>query len=145
MSFFDSITKIAGSLLADKSPQEVAGALSDHVSSMDPSELSGHMQQSVEAMDPQHRQQLGQQLLQTFTDHPASQDDGPSAAEQAGTNAQEVQQGSPGGLRALIAYAQANPQVLQTAVSAFVERNPGALAQLSPGLLQQFASKFTGS
>lgn len=143
MSFFDNLTKLAGSVLGNKSSEEVAGALSDHVSGMDPSELAGHLQQSLGSMDPANRQRLGQQLLQTFTEHDAYQGDGAQAVEEAGTTVQSVQEGSSGGLAALIAYAQANPQVLQAAASAFVERNPGAIAQLAPGLLQTFASKFT--
>jgi hypothetical protein len=47
-----------------------------------------------------------------------------------------VASGSPQGVAALIDYAKSNPQVLQQAASAFMQRNPAALQQLAPGLLQ---------
>jgi hypothetical protein len=135
MSFFDNLAKAASQLLGDANPQDVAQAASDHTASLDPSELAGHLQQSLGTMDQSSLTGLGQQLLQTFTNHGAYSGDGAQAAEAAGTSADAVASGSPEGISALIDYAKSNPQILQTAVSAFMQRNPQALEQLAPGLL----------
>jgi hypothetical protein len=135
MSFMDSLGKMAEGLVGGASPKDAAAAASDHVQGMDPSELAGHLTQSVGSMDPSALQGLGQQLLATFTKHEAFAGDGAQAAAAAGTDADAVASGSPNAISALIGYAKDNPAVLQSAASAFLERNPGAIGQLAPGLL----------
>jgi hypothetical protein len=58
-------------------------------------------------------------LLQTFTEHESYNGDGAQAASEAGTSSDEVAQGSPTAISALVQYAQSNPQVLQTVLSKF--------------------------
>ena len=145
MSFMESLGKMAEGLLGAASPQDAAAAASDHVQDMDPSELAGHLTQSVGSMDASTLQRLGQQLLATFTNHAAFPGDGAQAAVAAGTDADAVASGSPSAVSALIAYAKDNPAVLQNAASAFLERNPGAIGQLAPGLLNGIMARLKGA
>jgi hypothetical protein len=55
-----------------------------------------------------------------------------------------VAAGDSGAVGALIAYAKQNPQVLQQAANDFMQGNPGAVAQLAPGLLQGIAARLEG-
>jgi hypothetical protein len=142
MSFLDGLGKMAEGLiagganpLAGVDPQQAAAAAGDHVQSLDPDELAGHLSQSVGSMDASSLVGLGQTLLQTFSNHPASELDGAAAAQAAGTDAQAVASGTPDAISALIAYAKNNPQVLQSAAGSFLQNNPSAIGQLTPGLL----------
>jgi hypothetical protein len=143
MSFFDSLKSMAGGLLGNATPQDAAQAVSEHVGSMDPSELAGHLSQSIPNLDTSSLQGLGQQMLSTFTNHPAYQGDAAQAAAAAGTTTEAVASGSPSAISSLIDYAKNNPQVLQAATSAFMERNPAALQQLAPGLVQGIMQRVT--
>lgn len=144
MSFFDSIGKMAESLLPGVTPEDASKAAGDHVSQMDPNELAGHLTQSVGSMDQTSLMALGQQLLHTFTNHDAYSGDGAQAAREAGTTQEAVAGGSPDAVASLIAYAKSNPQVLQAAANAFMQKNPGALTQLAPGLLSGIMSRLSG-
>jgi hypothetical protein len=143
MSFFDSLKSMAGGLLGNATPEDASQAVSAHVGSMEPSELAGHLTQSVSNLDPSSLQGLGQQLLATFTNHPAYSGDGAQAAQEAGTTEEAVASGSPSAISSIIAYAKSNPQVLQAATSAFMERNPAALEQMAPGLVQGIMQRVT--
>jgi hypothetical protein len=135
MGFMDNIEKLAGDFAGGgASPQ--ASAASDHVQNMDSNELAGHLTQSLPNMDQSSLAGLGQQLLATFTSHPASTTDANAATQAAGVSQEAVAAGDPGAVGALIGYAKANPQILQAATSAFMQRNPAALEQFAPGLLQ---------
>jgi hypothetical protein len=125
MSFMDNISKTVSSLFGGGASGDVAQNLEGHLSSMDPATLGT----------------FGQQLLNTFTSHTGYQGDGAAAAAAAGTSAEAVASGAPGAISSLISYAQQNPQVLQACMTAFQERNPQALAQFAPGLLQHLTGK----
>ncbi len=136
MSFMDEIGKLAGSFLGGASPQQAANAASEHVNSTDPSELAGHLTQSLGNLDQGSIASLGTQLLSAFENHPASTEDGATAAENAGVSSDAVAAGEPGAVGALLNYAKNNPQVLQSAAAAFMQHNPSAIQSLAPQLLQ---------
>ena len=144
MGFMDNIEKLVGDLGGGGSAQQAVNAASDHVENMDSNELAGHLTQSLPTMDRSSLAGLGQQLLATFTSHPASPGDASVATQAAGVSESEVAAGEPSAVAALIGYAKANPQILQAAASAFVQRNPSALEQFAPGLLQGVMSRFKG-
>ena len=127
MSFMDNIAKTVSGLFGGGADGDAAAAqnLAGHLSSMDPSTLGT----------------FGQQLLGTFTSHPGYPGDGAQAAAAAGTTPEAVSAGAPAAIGSLIAYAQQNPQVMQAAMTAFQERNPAALAQFAPGLMQHLTGK----
>ncbi|MFY9780350.1 MAG: hypothetical protein WAJ85_07555 [Candidatus Baltobacteraceae bacterium] len=156
MSFLEGLGKMAEGLLgggaqagadplAGVDPQQAAAAAADHVQSLDPSELAGHLTQSVGSLDASSLSGLGQTLLQTFTNHASFQGDGAAAAQAAGTDAQAVASGSPNAISALISYAQSNPAVLQSAAGSFLQNNPSAIGQLSPGFLSGILGRLGGS
>ncbi|HMD03527.1 MAG TPA: hypothetical protein VKG44_11240 [Candidatus Baltobacteraceae bacterium] len=137
MSFMDNLGKMASGLLGGNQGAEQegqAGGSGEMVQQLVQHVCSGNMDQSTLTG-------LGQQLLTTFTSHSAYQGDGAQAAAEAGTTQEAVAQGSPNAIASLVQYAQSNPQVLSAAMTAFSERNPQALAQFAPGLLQHFTGQ----
>jgi hypothetical protein len=86
-------------------------------------------------VDDTTRASLGQHLLDAFTNHVPFTGTGADAAAQAGTSEAAVQSGDPGAVGALINYAKAHPEIIQTATTAFLERNPAVLAQIGPSVL----------
>jgi hypothetical protein len=137
MSQYDDLSQMAGKIFgSDNAPsaQQIQGAV-EHMRQMDPNELVDQLKASVGSMNPSSLSSLGQQLLQTFTNHQSYNGDGAQAAQEAGTSEQEVASGRPGAVSAIIDYARSNPQILQAATTAFTERNPQALKDLAPGLL----------
>jgi hypothetical protein len=125
MSFMDNIGKAVSGLFGGAAGGDAAQNLEGHLSSMDPSTLGN----------------FGQQLLSTFASHPGYPGDGAAAAAAAGTTPEAVASGAPGAIGAIISYAQQNPQVMQACMTAFQEKNPAALAQFAPGLMQHLTGK----
>ncbi len=144
MSFMDEIGKMAGGLLGSATPQAAASAASEHVANMDSGALGDHLTQSLGNMDQGSLVALGQQLLSSFTNHPAYSGDASSATQDAGVAQSDVASGNPDAIGALIAYAKNNPAVLQNAASHFLGNNPNAISSLAPGLLQGIMGKLTG-
>lgn len=144
MSFMDEIGKMAGGFLGGASPADAASAASDHVANMDSSQLGDHLTQSLGNMDPSSLAGLGQQLLSSFTNHPAYNGDANTATQDAGVSQADVAAGDPGAIGALINMAKSNPGVLQQAASSFLGNNPGAIGSLAPGLLQGIMGKLGG-
>lgn len=136
MGFMDNLAQAAAGLFGGASPQQTADAASAHVENTDPNELADHLTQSVGTMDQSNVASLGKQLLESFTNHGSFAGDGNAAAQQAGVTQDAVASGQPGAVGALLQFAKSNPAVLQTAASAFMQRNPGAIGQLAPQLLQ---------
>ncbi len=143
MSFFENIGSLAEDLLGGASPQQLAEAVAQHVQNADPDELGQHLTESLGTLDGDGVAQLGRHLLQSFTNSSGAGASETAAA--AGTTEAAVAAGDGGAVGALIAYAKGNPQVLQEAANAFIQRNPGAIAQLAPGLLQGIASRLGGA
>jgi len=141
MPFMDDLSKLAGEYLGGASPQQAADAASAHVQSMDPNDLAGHLTQSLGGMDQSSLQSLGTQLLSSFTQHPAGAD---AAAQQAGVSPTDVAAGDPGAVGTLVNYAKSHPEILQNAASAFMQKNPGAIGQMAPGLLQGIMGRLGG-
>ncbi len=138
MSFMDNIGKMASEYLGGGggNQQAAADAASDQVAESDPNELGDHLAQSTNTMDQSSLMGLGQQLLHHFTNNGGYDGSGADAAEAAGTSEQAVASGDSGAVGSLVGYAKQHPDVLQGAASAFMQRNPGAISQLAPGLLQ---------
>ena len=144
MSFMDEIGKMAGGLLGGASPEAAASAASDHVANMDSGALGDHLTQSLGTMDQGSLMGLGQQLLSSFTNHPAYSGDANSATQDAGVSQADVASGNPGAIGTLIDYAKNNPGILQNAASHFLGNNPNAISSLAPGLLQGIMGKLGG-
>ena len=144
MSFMDEIGKMAGGLLGGTSPEATASAASDHVANMDSGALGDHLTQSLGTMDKGSLMGLGQQLLSSFTNHPAYSGDANSATQDAGVSQADVASGDPGAIGTLIDYAKNNPGILQNAASHFLGNNPNAISSLAPGLLQGIMGKLGG-
>lgn len=144
MSFMDNIGKLAGGFLGGADPQAAASAASDHVAEMDTNQLGDHLTQSLGNMDRSSLMGLGQQLLQTFTNHAGYDGDANSATQDAGVSQASVAAGDPGAIGTLIAMAKNNPGVLQSAASSFLGNNPSALGSLAPGLLQGILGRLGG-
>ena len=87
---------------------------------------------------------LGQQLLQSFTNHASYAGDANTATQEAGVSQAAVAAGDPGAIGMLINMAKNNPSVLQSAASSFLGKNPSALTQLAPGLLQGILGRLGG-
>lgn len=81
---------------------------------------------------------LGRELLASFTQHSGNS---AAATDAAGVKQASAEDGDPGAVSTLIQYAKSNPQVVQSAASAFMQRNPGALTSLAPGLIQGILSR----
>ena len=145
MSFMDNLGKMAGDFLGGATPQQAADAASDHVANADPGEVADGLTQSVPNMNQSTLSSLGQQLLQTYTNHQGYGGDANSATQEAGVSQASVAAGDPQAVGTLLQFAKNHPEVLQTAASAFMQRNPGAVASLAPSLLQGIMGRFGGN
>ncbi len=144
MSSMDNAETPDGGALGGADPQEAANAASDHVQNMDPGQLGDHLTQSLGNMNQSTLSGLGQQLLQSFTNHASYAGDANTATQEAGVSQAAVAAGEPGAVGMLLNMAKNNPGVLQSAASSFLGKNPGALSQLSPGLLQGILGRLGG-
>jgi hypothetical protein len=133
MSFFDGLAKMAGDVLNNATPQQAADAASDHVQNADPSETADHLTQS-----------LGQQLLSSYTNHASYAGDANAATQEAGVSQDAVAAGEPGAVGTMLQFAKNHPEILQNAASTFLQKNPGAIGSLAPGLLQGIMGRLGG-
>ena len=129
----ENIESLIGQVFGGATAQQVASAASAHVQEADPNELADHLTQSANTMDQSSAASLGSELLAALTQHTGG---AASAMDATGVTQQSVTSGEPGAVSALVQYAKSNPQVLQAAASAFMQRNPAALTSLAPGLIQ---------
>jgi hypothetical protein len=144
MSFLDGLEKLAGGLLGGATQDEAAGAAVAHAEQSDPSQLADHLTESVGSLDRNSLSNLGQQLLHAYTNHASYDGDANTATQEAGVSQAAVAAGEPGAVGTLIQFAKNHPEVLQSAASAFMQHNPGAIAQLAPGLLQGILGRLGG-
>jgi hypothetical protein len=145
MSFMDGLEKMAGGLMGGATQEQTADAASAHVAQADPNQLADHLSASVGTMDQGSLASLGQQLLHAYTNHDNAVGDANAATQEAGVSQAAVASGDPGAVGTLIQYAKMHPEVLQSAASAFMQHNPGAISQLAPGLLQGIMGRLGGS
>jgi hypothetical protein len=135
---------MAGQVLGNASPEQTADAAASHVEGADPSETADHLIQSLPNMNSGALMALGQQLLSTYTQHSSYAGDANTATQEAGVTQDAVAAGDQGAVGTLIAFAKNHPEVLQTAATAFMQKNPSALTSLAPGLLQGIMGKLGG-
>lgn len=107
----------------------------DMIKQLSGDQLHQAMSGSVDKLDDNSRASLGQHVLDAFTNHQGFSGTGADAAQQAGTTEEAVQSGSPGALQSILDYAKGHPEIMQTASTAFMTKNPGILASLGPSLL----------
>lgn len=143
MSFMDEVGKAAEGF-GNADPQQTAAAASDTVKDANPNELADHMTQSVGNMDGGNVSKLGGELLGAFNKSGGSTPDANGAAQAAGVSQDAVASGEPGAVGALLQYAKAHPDVLKSAAGAFLQKNPGAVSSLAPGLLQGIMGRLGG-
>lgn len=136
MSFMDGMEKIAGGFLGGATQEQATDAAAEHVAQADPNQLADHLSQSVGGMNQGSLASLGQQLLHAYTGRQEYAGDATTATQEAGVSQAAVASGDPGAVGTMIQFAKAHPEVLQTAATAFMQRNPAAIAQLAPSLLQ---------
>jgi hypothetical protein len=144
MSFMDGLEKMAGGLLGGATQQQTADAAADHVAQTDPNQLADHLTDSVGTMNQSSLSNLGQELLHAYTNHQSYSGDANSATQEAGVSQAAVAAGDPGAVGTMIQFAKMHPEVLQSAATAFMQRNPAALTQLAPGLLQGILGRLGG-
>ena len=156
MSFLDNLTKMAGQVLGNATPEQTADAAASHIASADPSETADHLLQSIPNMNSGSLMALGQQLLSTYTQHSSYAGDANTATQEAGVSQDAVAAGDQGAVGTMIAFAKNHPEILQSAAtpnslqadrvlaSAFMQKNPSALTSLAPGLLQGIMGKLGG-
>ncbi len=130
----DFLKNLAGNLTGGGNQGDMLKNVTDQVSKMGGDQLAGHVNTMADNADPDTRAQLGQHLLDAFTNHASFNGTGADAAQAAGTSAEAVASGSPDAISSIVNYAKSNPQILQAAATAFMTRNPSALASLIPGL-----------
>ncbi len=134
----ENLSSLVGQFFGGATAQQASAAASTHVQEADPNEVADHLSQSVNTMDQPSTANLGQELLAAFTAHTG---DASTATNAAGVSPAAVASGEPGAVGALLQYAKQNPQVIQAAASAFMQRNPAALTSLAPGLIQGIMSR----
>jgi hypothetical protein len=144
MSFFDSLKQMAGQALENSTPEQAADAVASHVGSADAGQTADHLIQSIPNMNSGSLMALGQQLLSTYTQHPGYPGDANTATLEAGVSQDAVAAGDQGAVGTMIAFAKNHPEILQTAATAFMQKNPSALTSLAPGLLQGIMGKLGG-
>lgn len=144
MSFLDNLTKMAGQVLGNATPEQTADAAASHIASADPSETADHLLQSIPNMNSGSLMALGQQLLSTYTQHSSYAGDANTATQEAGVSQDAVAAGDQGAVGTMIAFAKNHPEILQSAATAFMQKNPSALTSLAPGLLQGIMGKLGG-
>ena len=141
----DGLEKMAGGLLGGATQEQAVNAASTHVQESDPNQLADHLSNSVGTLDQSSLASLGQQLLHAYTNHDNSVGDANAATQEAGVSQAAVASGDPGAVGTLIQYAKMHPEVLKSAATAFMQHNPGAIAQLAPGLLQGIMGRLGGN
>jgi hypothetical protein len=143
MGFLSGLSNLVQSLSSQlpegTTPQDVAAAASEHLQNLDEGELAGHLAQTVGQMAPQQSAGLAQTIIGLLANHGGSARD---LEAQTGVSADAAAAGDPGAVQSLIDYAKNNPGLLQAATSAFVERNPDAIAQFAPGLVRGILGRF---
>ncbi len=144
MSFLDNLTKMAGQVLGNATPEQTADAAASHVAESDPSATADHLLQSIPNMNSGSLMALGQQLLSTYTQHASYPGDANTATQEAGVSQDAVAAGDQGAVGTMIAFAKNHPEILQSAATAFMQKNPSALTSLAPGLLQGIMGKLGG-
>ncbi len=122
MSFLDGLGKMVGQF-TQSNPQGV-------------SEIAGHLMASVPGLDDATKASLGQHITDALAQVHGS--DADTIAQQAGTSTEDVAAGNEGALQKIIGLAQQHPEMLQAATQAFAERNPQALMQFAPAIMDMF-------
>jgi hypothetical protein len=122
MSFIDGLGKIVGQF-TQNNPQGV-------------SDISGHLLASIPGLDDSAKASLGQHITDALAQQHGT--DADSIAQQAGTSTDEVASGNEGALQKIIGMAQQHPEMLTAATQAFAERNPQALMQFAPAIMDMF-------
>ena len=112
MSFFDALKNVAGEVLGAMHAQQPAA-------STDPDATADNLAQRVHSLDETTLINLGEQVLHTFSNHPAYPSDGAQAAEDAGTTAEAVASGEPNAVSALLTFAKNHPEVLESIARSF--------------------------
>lgn len=121
---------------------QVVDAAEKFISKMDERDLASALEQSERTMNAQSRSVLVEAIFDAFRGRGESSED---AAEGAGTTLEAIARGDARAMQALIEYARSNAGLLKEAVTAFIERDPGLLAQLSPQLANGIAQRLRDS
>lgn len=126
-------------LLQNNSPQEVAGAASDHIQSTDADTVADHLAEGAQGMDQSSLAGLGTSLLGALAKHGHDE----SAVQDAGVSPDAAASGDQGQVLQLIEHAREHPDALKDAAMQYVQQNPAVLKQL-PGLVQGVLGRLGG-
>jgi hypothetical protein len=119
-------------------PDMLVDAVEKLLAKMDESVLAAFYEREVAAMPPEVARAFVEALFGAFRDRGESSED---AAEGAGTTLESIERSDHDAVRALVAYARGNPDLLKEATAIFVEERPDLIATLPAGLREALAQR----
>jgi hypothetical protein len=123
-------------------PDMLAGAVEKILAKMDETHLATFYERELPSMPPDVANAFVEALFTAFRDRGESSED---AAEGAGTTLDAIAGHDSGAVRALLAYARGNADLLREATAAFVEQRPDLIATLPITLRDALAERLTRS
>jgi hypothetical protein len=139
---FDNLLGAAKSLLGgaggDASAEQVAGAVSDHIGSLDSGDLVGHFIGMIPNLPDGARTQLASTVMNALGNAGSSA----NSVADAGVPVASAMSGDHAALGALLEHATSNPQGLKDAAIQYISNNPQIVQQYAPELLKGVLSKF---
>jgi len=139
---FDNLLGVAKSLLGgaggDASPEQVAGAVSEHIGSLNSGDLVNHFIGMIPNLPEGARTQLASTVMSALAKAGSSAD----SVEDAGVPVVSAMSGDHAALGALLEHATSNPAGLKDAAIQYISNNPQIIQQYAPDLLKGVLSKF---
>jgi hypothetical protein len=135
---FDNLMNAAQNLLGGAAtPQQLQGAIADHVGGLDTGELAQHLIGMIPNLPDGARTDLANAVVGALGQHGTSPDDAASAGVPVG----DALGGDHAALGALVEHAASDPSSLKDAAIAYVQSNPQIVQQYAPALFQGILSK----
>ena len=119
-------------------PDMLIDAVEKLLAKMDESVLAALYERELPTMPAEVARTFIEALFGAFRDRGESSED---AAEGAGTTLESIERTEPGAIRALLAYARGNPDLLKEATAIFVELRPDLVTTLPVGLRDALAER----
>ncbi len=120
----------------------LAGAVEKLLAKMDETDLAAFYERELSAMPTEIVDAFVNALFDAFRDRGESSED---AAEGSGTTLEGIARREPSALRALLAYARTNPDILKEATATFVQQRPDVVTALPPALREALAARLAST
>jgi hypothetical protein len=120
----------------------LACAVEKLLAKMDETDLAAFYEHELASMPPSVTHAFVGALFAAFRDRGESSED---AVEGAGTTLESIDQNDAEAVRALLAYARGNPDLLKEATTIFVERSPELVATLPAEVRNALAERLSVS